>query len=1693
MSVWFSNYSTSAALLAESSYPPNNSWVHYALVRNGNTFTLYRNGVSSTSATFAGAVTGTSNPNWIGTNGDGTQYSFNGYLSSFRIVNGTAVYTTNFTPAAAPNAAIPNTQLLCNFGNGNIVDRVMMNNLETVGDARISTSVVKYGTGSMAFDGSTGNLTAPYSPNYVFGTGDFTVEGWFYFNDLNTNLRGLVALGDGGNASGPIYNSWSLRYAGSEGSNQLQFNRYDGTDTTFQTTGVSLTASTWYHIAVCRAAGTLRIFVNGISYYSAANSVNYSAVNTNSLRVGLQYYGPQSGYGGPRYWNGYIADLRITKGVARYIYNFTPPAAISLYQTVIFPEAYSKYVILWLNGNSTNNGAQNNTFLDSSSNNFTITRNGNTTQGTFSPYGSNWSNAFPDSGSNASAYLSTTIAGALSTALAGASQTREFWWNRAMSGSSNTGLFRITGGDQGTIYCLSGNLIVYNGGAIISVSLATYVPYGVWTHIAVTQGSGTVTLWVNGVSVGTSSTTWSTTGSTLTLGGASDMLSCGYLSNVRVSNSVRYTTTFTPSTTPFTADANTILLCCQTNRFNDTSSTANALTTNGTPSVQRFSPFSPTAAYSTSVIGGSGYFDGTGDYLTVANNAAFNLGTGDFTIEFSVFSSGGGRNQSPVALYNPSTNGYCGTSIDTATGQFYFSITNDAGDLQTFSVNYIIPGWSTNQWFNLAVTRSGTTISLYSNGTRIGTATTSESLLPAPNVIVGGLHANYYGTPIQLFVGYLSNVRIIKGTALYTGSSYTVSTTPLTAVSGTSLLTNFTNGGIFDNAMMNNLETVGNARVSTSVAKYGTGAMYFDGTNSGLTHAPLAFGAGDLTVEWWSYQSAGLSYFSGDSVYSGEIISGNSTGALGIFFYSGSQSAATNIWVYIYNGATMFQLTINTTLNQWYHFALTRYSGTWRMFVNGTQVGTSTVNGTYNIVDNRYIGWRNTANFLNWFPGYIDDLRITKGVARYIYNFTPPSEITLYQQSTSIATATSVGDPYFPYTVMLLHSDGTNGAQNNTFLDSSANNFSITRNGNVTQGSFSPYGANWSNYLNNSSYINTQSTSGDYLSVSNNSAFDIGTGDFTLEVWINPAQMPTSDAWPTNWWQHSSLFGRGTPSVGDGFDLVLGATRLIFHNNDVQMASGIHNITIGNWYHVAACRNSGTLRLFVNGNIVATSSTAFTGGGGSNFYIGCETGEGAYFSGYMSNVRFVVGTALYTTTFTPSTTPLTAISGTSLLTCQSNRFRDNSTNAFAITVNGTPSVQRFSPFSPTAAYSTSVIGGSAYFDGSGDYLDLSSTITLSGDFTVEAWVYQTGDWGSGLYSILFYGNNNTQFTFDNANGGGTSRGTVGLYNGTGILSATTAIKRNTWNHVAWTRSGSTVTIYVNGTNVASGSAPGTTQVSRIGSYTSSYEYRGFVTSARVVNGVSVYTGNFTPPSLAPLTVAGATSAASYPSTININTTFAASSTQLLMNFDNSAIFDNAMMNDLETVGNAQISTTQSKFGGSSIYIPADTSTVKTKPNDNKFAFNTGAWTVEGWFYVSSASPNGWLFVASQDPYTSDAGSFGWGIGYNIGGTNSKFTLTINNAGSQLGPTSTNTFATATWYHVAGTYDGSTLRLFVNGNLEGSTSGSYNITPSGLNVFVGWAPIGGVRISGYFDDLRITKGYARYTSNFTPPTAAFPNQ
>ena len=680
-----------------------------------------------------------------------------------------------------------------------------------------------------------------------------------------------------------------------------------------------------------------------------------------------------------------------------------------------------------------------------------------------------------------------------------------------------------------------------------------------------------------------------------------------------------------------------------------------------------------------------------------------------------------------------------------------------------------------------------------------------------------------------------------------------------------------------------------------------------------------------------------------------------------------------------------------------------------------------------------------------------------------------PGVWTLEQALQYIKAGTWPGlpDPYFNYVTMLLHGDGTNGAQNNTFLDSSTNNFSITRNGNTTQGSFSPYGSNWSNYFGG--------VSGNYLAPqSATSSVAFGTGNFTFECWLN------ADSTSGN---NFVLDARSSGTQNNLCFLIQNGSWLWQYAGSGIISTSSGMITVGTWNHIAFVRNSGTLSLYVNGSLITSVSDstnyAAAAAAGRPGIAGGGFNTTEIFKGYISNLRIVVGTAVYTSAFTPSTTPLTAIANTSLLTCQSNRFIDNSTNAFAITVNGTPSVQRFSPFSPTAAYSTSTIGGSGYFDGSGDWLSVAdgSWITLgTNNFTAECWIYNTSSTGASQYICGQGATLASSVSFELYL---TSSRTLtgGIYVGSQKYATSTgAIPLNAWTHVALVRDGGNIRIYINGVqdgvNATAGSSsvvdqPYQFSIGRGGEYNGSY-FVGNISDYRFINGTCLYPNGttFTPPT-APLT--------------------AVSNTQLLCNMTNGAIFDNAMMNNLETVGNAQISTSVVKFGTGSMAFDG-TGDYLVAPSSVNWDFGTGNFTVEFWINFSSLTNN-----AIVGKWGSGSGKYAWIVQRN--GTNLIF-YTGNNG--TLGTQFTFSWSpsTSTWYHVAITRSGTSLRAFVNGSQIGTTqTTSDSLTASGAFCCIGEnLDFGGQSqfINGYVDDLRITKGYARYTANFTPPTAAFSN-
>jgi len=224
--------------------------------------------------------------------------------------------------------------LLCHFDSINPAGRFIDNSrnnfvITSSGGAGLSTSQYKFGGASAYFDGTNDYLTSPQNAAFNFGTGDFTVEGWYYFTAIGSN-QSLIALGTGANTG--IYTGWGIWYQ----PNTFLFYRYDGTEL-YYSFSTTLVVNTWYHIACTRNGTSLRMFVNGLQIgTTATSSTSYNNVNSDPLQIGKHTTGA-----GTFYYNGYVDELRITKGVARYTANFTP-------QTVAFPnsrnQVLTKYV-----------------------------------------------------------------------------------------------------------------------------------------------------------------------------------------------------------------------------------------------------------------------------------------------------------------------------------------------------------------------------------------------------------------------------------------------------------------------------------------------------------------------------------------------------------------------------------------------------------------------------------------------------------------------------------------------------------------------------------------------------------------------------------------------------------------------------------------------------------------------------------------------------------------------------------------------------------------------------------------------------------------------------------------------------------------------------------------------------------------------------------------------------------------------------------------------------------------------------------------------------------------------------------------------------------------------------------------------------------------------------------------------------
>ena len=1624
---------------------PLNQWTHIAYSKTASLGYFFINGVQiGTSVADTTGYAGATGTLYIGRQADGTGY-LTGYISNLRIVKGTGLYTASFTPSTTPLTSITNTSLLTCQSNINVdnslnnytITRAGSPTVQSFNPFGVTTSTTVNTLYSTYFDGTGDYLSIPTNAVFDFASGDFTVEAWIYLTTLTPAGGGssnaitvITALPSSGTITG-----WGLDI---NNTNYVYWDNWvSGTEQTITATNNPITINTWYHVAVTRQSGTFSIFVNGNLCTTTGTVSQATNTGVNPIRIGA---GPYTGY--PNGLTGQISNLRVVKGVAVYTGAFTVPTSnLTATQS-------SGTNIAAITGLQTSLlTCQNSTIIDNSNNALTssISSNGDARPLAVSPFTqSTTSVSLTNLGS-------TYFDGSGDLLTVPASTNWQFTGDYTLEAwiyvtSLADGTIFGTGGSGSTdqlTYTSTGSL--YFAGVGTATGLITT---NNWIHVAVSRSGTTQKIFINGV-VQLTSTISGTIGQNLTacIGRRSDGVNAviGYISNLRVvKGTALYTANFAPPVQPLTAVTNTQLLTLQTSQptnnsmFVDNSSLSSLVTRAGNTSQGSFSPYGLNWSQFFPSAGATYAVPGTGTSTLLA------LGAGDFTFESWLYLNS--LAPTYTTLFDWRTNGFTPSGIpiisdNNNNGTLCFMVCTGAAATALLTSSSVMP---INSWFHMAIVRSGTALAMYFNGVSVATGTSSVNF-GIQTFNIGNPQATNYGAPM-----YVTNVRMVKGTAVYT-TAFSPPTTPLTPITNTQLLAFQNSGTQIDNSGNNfnvsKISTITSQRFSpfsTTTQSPLSYSGYFDGVwanvNSGdyLTlngQSNFAFGSNNFTVEMWVYATS----FSANVVLY-DSRPGSTSGVYGILYYDTAGIVIWNVNALSITGTAI-------TLNTWNHLAASRSGTTTKLFINGTEVGTATDTNSYlNGALAPTIGTSGYSRGSNSMQGYISNVRVVNGTAVYTANFTPSTTPLTAITNTSLLTC-----------------------QSPTFIDNSTNAFAITAVNEPKLAAYNPFGYTTTQgqaytpaLFGGSAFVNTGQSN--YLTVPATAGGLPFAGNFTLESWVYPTSRPNNGTlWSTNTstielWMNTS----GTIS---------------YYTTAAVRFTTTLTIPLNAWSHVALVRSAGVAKVYINGVADAASYTSSTSIGASTdlWYVGRDPGASGGFNGYYSDIRSVNGTAVYTSNFVPPITPLTATTGTVLFLNMTKAGIPDYTRSIDLETVGDARI------TTESAYNGNYY--SNYFDGTGDYLSFQTNQTplalSNSDFTFEAWVYRVS--GSGN-SVIFNG----QTDLTSASGSAyvfyvAPSQTSDVYIGAGGYSITSPNPTlGTWAHVAWCRTGGTLSTFLNGVRVGTRSDLGTSSINvgstsvppAIGAFgNGGSPFNGYISNARLIKGSGGYNAN--------------------DSTITVPTTplTAVTNTSLLTCQSNKFVDASTNALVITRAGDVAVKSlnpfilntpTSMSFDGTGDYLVTG-GNLSTGLN----AFSTGDFTIEFWLYENSvaASDQGLIDMrpASTNGYYPYLYSYNGTIVYWLNSA-----AVITSAASSI--------ITGVWYYITLTRSGSSTRLFINGVQAGSTyTNSTALLCDNNRPVIGCAGItvGASPLNGYIEDLRITKGIARYAGNFTVPTNKLP--
>ncbi len=1081
----------------------------------------------------------------------------------------------------------------------------------------------------------------------------------------------------------------------------------------------------------------------------------------------------------------------------------------------------------------------NNAFVDGSTNAIALTANGNVTQGSFSPYNQADSVGSCYFDGSASSYLS------IPSLLLGTNNfTIECWFYPTSSAPMDIISNIVASSNATWNLSFTNGIFNFGTGTTSCITSTNNVGIDSWIHVAIVRTSASViSMYVNGIFAGsyTTALTFSTANPIIVGAQGSTYISpvTGYVAGVRIVNGTAvYNGSFVPPVTPPAAIGGTALLLnfppSNGQSVVDQSATNAAITKAGDPSIQGFIP---SQWMLSSNGGGAMYFDGSTGYISAAANAAFAFGTNNFSVEAWIFPTFASY---PTDAFIVGTDNSATTAPATQWALMLYNgevawLQGDGGIVQS---NTVVP---LNQWSHIAVQRTGGSMYLYVNGVL---ATGTNSVANTNNYSSTGPLAigSLASTPGDYYAGYVSDLRVVNNGVAYT-PSFTVPTAefPEAAcvvtgvdpfITDVSTLMHFdgTNGSttFTDQVAGNTWSANGTVSLSTAHSQFGGSALFPNNAGYISTPANTGFnlGSGDFTIEAWVYQLANNTGYLNVGYYQtiiGQLDLGTGTNeAFGVVTYNGMPNGG------IVNGTTGYgtvQAASALTLNTWNHIAYVRHGSTFTLYVNGVAAATATSalaanTSTYQIC----IGADSTGKAI--FNGYIDEVRVTKGIARYLNNFTVP---TAEFQNSATGTEVVTYDPYFTDNAVLMHFDGTNGST--AFTDIMGNAWTATGSPSISTAQ--------SKFGGSSLYVN-----GGYISTPAQAAFTFNSNNFTIESWVYPTASGTFD-----------IVGNNHSNDGN-ITWVLGTTTgnvVRFTGWTNTWLTGTKALSLNTWTHVAVVRSGNIISLYINGVLDVTAAFTQVLSGSQILQIGYDLN--GYWSGYIDELRITNGAARYLNSFTPPPAPLTAIANTALLVNGTNAAAIDSVNKTEIELFGTAAITTTTHDLGSGSLSLSGNSGAGPGTSYAAFTDNRFTDFGNANFTIECWVNYSavcsttsscgvllGRWGIGPSTntdFLFCIAANTEYLTFQAN-----------YTGVSIAD-TVALPANVWNHVAITRDGNVWTLWKNGVAVAAQTVAAAIQFSaaqavRIGIFNGGW-LNGYIADLRVTKGVSRYNATFTPP------------------------------------------------------------------------------------------------------------------------------------------------------------------------------------------------------------------------------------------------------